>query len=97
GAVTFTCTNSAVNGSSTVSTISSTGTSKGYICPSWDAASHTFYNGCWDSVATGNTAQLCTGSSCSCTGAASGCSCSGSGSGSGKVCTTPTFTHTWHA
>jgi len=61
GGVTFTCTSGSANGSSTVSTIPSTtitinGASvKNPICPSWDAASHTFYNGCWDSVKSGST------------------------------------------
>ena len=102
GSVIFTCTSGSANGSSTASTIPSTtitinGTTvKNPICPSWDAASHTYYNGCWDSVVVpGVTAQFCTGSSCSCTGAATGSSLTGSGSS--KVCTTPTFTHTWYA
>jgi Flp pilus assembly protein TadG len=92
----FNCTTSPVNASPT--SLDSGGKnivpSSGNICPSVDGTSHTLYNGCWDSVKTSTTAQLCTGSSCSCTGAATGCTCT---SGSGKVCTTPTFTHTWHA
>jgi Flp pilus assembly protein TadG len=99
--VIFTCTSGSANGSSTVSTIPSTtitinGTSvQNPICPSWDAASHTFYNGCWDSVSPTSPAVFCTGSSCSCTGANSTCTCAGSGSS--KSCKQSTYTHNWYA
>jgi len=89
----FTCTSSPTNGSSNTSTIPSNGTYKGYICPGWDSASHSYYNGCWDSVATGSTATLCSGSSCSCNGANSTCACTGSYSST--TCTVSTYTHTW--
>jgi Flp pilus assembly protein TadG len=89
GSVTFTCTNSATNGDSTVSTIGSDGN----ICPSLDAASHAFYNGCWNSVASG-TVTLCTGSSCSCTNAPNG-SCTCTGKNSSKTCSYSTYTHNW--
>jgi hypothetical protein len=91
----FTCTASPVNGSSNASSIPSSGTYNGYICPSVDANSHTLYNGCWNSVATGSTTNLCTGSSCSCNGGNSTCSCTGNGSG--KVCKQSTYNHTWIA
>jgi Flp pilus assembly protein TadG len=91
----FTCTVSPVNGSSNASSIPSSGTYNGYICPSVDANSHSLYNGCWNSVATGSTTNLCTGSSCSCNGGNSTCSCTGNGSG--KVCKQSTYNHTWIA
>jgi Flp pilus assembly protein TadG len=54
----YRCTTGPANGSSTTSTIPSTGTYKGYICPGQDngsadpgRAGH-YYNGCYDSVAT---------------------------------------------
>ena len=89
----FVCTSSPVNASSTVSSIPSSGTYKGYICPSVDANSHTFYNGCWTSTQTSTQVTYCTGSSCSTRGANDTASCTGSGSG--KVCKEYTFTHTW--
>ena len=91
----FVCTGSPVNGSANASTIPSSGTYDGYICPGLDANSHSMYNGCWNSVATGSTTNLCTGSSCSCSGGNSTCSCTGSGSG--KVCKQSTYNHTWIA
>jgi Flp pilus assembly protein TadG len=91
----FVCTVSPVNGSNNTGTIPSSGTYNGYICPGLDANSHSMYNGCWNSVATGSTTNLCTGSSCSCSGGNSTCSCTGSGSG--KVCKQSTYNHTWIA
>jgi Flp pilus assembly protein TadG len=91
----FVCTNSPVNASSTVSSIPSTGTYKGYICPSVDANSHTLYNGCWTSTASATMVNYCTGSSCSTSNRSSNASCSGSGSS--KVCKDYTYTHTWVA
>lgn len=44
------CQSSPTNGSSTVATIPSSGTYKGYICPSANAVGH-YFNGCWTSVA----------------------------------------------
>ncbi|MBR0800149.1 pilus assembly protein [Bradyrhizobium jicamae] len=93
----FTCLSSPTSTSS-VSTIPSSGSYKGYICPSVDYNSHSAYNGCWVSTAAG-TGVFCSGSSsCACptnsSGAAvSGCSCSGSGSG--KSCTGNLYTHDW--
>ena len=91
----FVCTSSPVNGSSTVSSVPSSGSYKGYICPSVDYNSHTLYNGCWTSAQTTTQVTYCTGSSCSTSGANSTATCSGSGSG--KVCKEYTFTHTWVA
>jgi Flp pilus assembly protein TadG len=91
----FVCTSSPVNASSTVSSIPSSGTYKGYICPSVDANSHTLYNGCWNSTASANQVTYCTGYSCSTSGRSSNASCSGSGSS--KVCKDYTYTHTWIA
>ncbi len=93
----YTCTTGPANGSSSTSTIPSSGTYKGYICPSVDSGnavstrnSH-YYNGCYNS-----TTYSCTGSSCSCTGH-SNCSCSGSGNG--KTCKTVSgyYEHAWIA
>ncbi|WP_146686379.1 TadE/TadG family type IV pilus assembly protein [Bradyrhizobium canariense] len=94
----FTCT-SGPTSTSNASTIPSSGTYSGYICPSVDANSHTLYNGCWDSEPTNQTETFCSGSSsCSCpttsSGAAvNGCTCSGSGSS--KSCTGYTYVHNW--
>jgi Flp pilus assembly protein TadG len=94
----FTCTSSPANGSSSASKIPPTGTYSGYICPSVDANSHTLYNGCWNSVSTGQTEPFCSGSSsCSCNGVASAdasvCTCAGNGSA--KSCSGHTYTHNW--
>jgi hypothetical protein len=93
----FRCTNGPAGkaNDSTISTIPSSGTNKGKICPSRDTGSKNplmigrYYNGCYDSKP-----YTCTGSTCSCTGI-SNCSCSGSGSS--KVCsaTGAPYTHTW--
>ncbi len=71
----YTCTTGPVNGSSTTSTIPNSGTYKGYICPSKDSGSGSYYNGCYNS-----TTYSSNGSSATCTGH-SHCSCSGSGNG----------------
>jgi Flp pilus assembly protein TadG len=44
----FRCTTGPANGSSNTNTIPSSGTYKGYICPSID--NNTYYNGCYDST-----------------------------------------------
>ena len=78
-------------GSSTTSYIPSSGSNKGYICPSNSI-------GCYDSVLTTTTTTnvVATGRYASCWGY-SNCSCTGSGSS--KVCsqttTTTGYTHTW--
>ena len=84
-----------VNDSPKTTTIPSTGTYKGYICPSVDSGKKSptkigiHYNGCYNS-----TTYTCTGSTCTCTGHLN-CTCSGSGSK--KNCKQPTgyFEHAW--
>ena len=91
----FTCTTGPTNGSSNTSNIPSSGTYKGYICPSVDNGRITatrnshYYNGCYNS-----TTYSCTGSACTCTGH-SYCSCSGYGSY--RTCKTMSgyFEHSW--
>ncbi len=81
---------------SIVSSIPSSGTYSGYICPSTDTGGKDskkigiMYNGCYNSVQ--STRTIATGSSASCSGAAN-CSCSGSGSK--KVCTQTYYQHNW--
>jgi Flp pilus assembly protein TadG len=91
----FVCTSSPVNGSSTVSSIPTSGTYKGYICPSVDANSHSLYNGCWTSTPSATQVTYCTGSSCSTSGHSNTATCTGSGSS--KSCKDYTYTHTWVA
>jgi Flp pilus assembly protein TadG len=76
-----------------VGTIPSSGTYKGYICPSYDSSGTVqggvYYNGCYNS-----STYSCTGSACTCTGH-SNCSCNGSGGS--KVCATTSghWEHAW--
>jgi Flp pilus assembly protein TadG len=101
----------APGGTSSASTISSTSitvngqTVQNPICPGSDTASHTKYNGCWDSGVTG-TMTVCTGSNCNnnstTKSATSACqnsypSCTCTGSSNSTVCTANTYTHTWYA
>jgi hypothetical protein len=84
----FTCTDrpATLKGAKSTSTIPSSGTYAGYICPSVDSGNKIagktgiFYNGCYRTVK--NT--IATGSSASC-GSTSHCNCSGWGGS--KVCT----------
>src|SRR5262249_45407693 len=104
----FTCTTEPTNGSpdsksNSKNVVPSSGTYKGYICPSDDANSHTYYNGCWTSEPTtanlnGQKEPFCTGSSCACpkdssNSNVSGCSCSTTGGT--KVCSGFTYIHNW--
>jgi Flp pilus assembly protein TadG len=93
----FTCTQGPTS-TSGASTIPSSGTYSGYICPSVDANSHTRYNGCWDSEPAG-TGVFCSGSSsCTCPHDSSGSCVTGSsctGSGSSKSCSGPLYVHNW--
>jgi len=84
----FTCSPTPTS-TSTTNTVPSSGTYKGYICPSTNSTTSAYYNGCYNS-----TQYSCTGSSCNCTGH-SYCSCSGSGSG--KTCSTNNgyYEHAW--
>jgi len=78
----FTCMDrpATLSGASSVSTIPSTGTYAGYICPSVDSGhklagkSGIYYNGCYTTV-TGSSASCGSNTSCTCTG-----------SGSSKIC-----------
>ena len=86
-----------------INTIPSSGTYKGYICPSMhiggtqNGPGYHFYNGCWTGTTPGLLpAIIATGSSATCSGhSASNCSCTGSGAA--KVCSTKTWTHIWLA
>lgn len=92
----FTCTADPTNGSSKVSTIPSSGTYAGYICPGPDNGRKLslqggiYYNGCYNSVK--QTTTISSGSNASC-GTTSNCSCTGSGSS--KACTQTYYAHTW--
>lgn len=97
----FSCQVNPTNGSATTSTVPSSGTYAGYICPTKKGT--TYYNGCYNSVATVTTTEtvICSGKNkCSC-GKKSDCSCTGSGSS--KVCTQttttsgPPYKHDWIA
>jgi len=86
--------------SSTASTIPSSGTYKGYICPGvmqkYSASSGLgghYFNGCYTSASSGTT-TVASGSFATCNGY-SNCSCTGSGSGSSKVCKANTYNYTW--
>ncbi|UFZ06273.1 pilus assembly protein [Bradyrhizobium ontarionense] len=91
----FGCTSAPASGSSSVSSIPSSGSYSGYICPGYDSASHSYYNGCWTSAKTSTVVNYCTGSGCSCSGANSTCTCTGSYSST--VCKVNTYTKTWAA
>ncbi len=69
----------------TTTTIPSSGTYSGYICPGQDTNQHRLYNGCWNSTnPTTKTVSNCNGlNSCSCT------------NGWNPVCTQTSYTHTW--
>lgn len=97
----FSCTTGPTS-KSTTSTIPSSGTFSGYICPSVDANSHTLYNGCWDSelVNDATPQPFCVGSSTQCkcpagapTTGAKKCTCSSVGGVS--TCTGPRYIHNW--
>jgi Flp pilus assembly protein TadG len=104
----FQCTTGPANDRPTTSTIPSSGSYAGYICPSVDSGNRDstkigiYYNGCYDSVPTTTTQTntVCTGSYCSC-GSRSNCSCTGYGWG--RVCrqtvttTGAPYTHNWIA
>ncbi|MCA6102027.1 TadE/TadG family type IV pilus assembly protein [Bradyrhizobium australafricanum] len=96
----FTCTDrpATVSGARSTSTIPSSGTYAGYICPSMDSGrklpgkTSIYYNGCYTTVTVPGT-TVASGSGASC-GSTSNCTCSGSGSS--RVCSTPTtYSHLW--
>lgn len=94
----FRCVTNPTNMTS-LSTIPSSGTYRGYICPN-NSTGDTglrnstwigrFYNGCYTSVET--TRQVSSGSSASC-GSRPNCTCTGSGAS--RRCTQTYFQHTW--
>jgi len=99
----FTCIRSPTS-TSTTSTIPSTGTYTGYICPSVISTytssgslagrgGHHF-NGCYTSVNAGTTTQVSSGRNASCSGY-NNCSCTGSGRNT--VCNATNYTHVWTA
>ena len=102
----FQCTTGPANGSSTTSTIPSSGSYAGYICPSVDSGYRDsakigiYYNGCYNSIptTTASTNTVCTGRNCTC-GHLDNCSCTGSGRNT--VCrqtvttTGAPYTHQW--
>lgn len=81
---------------STTSTIPSSGTYAGYICPGTDQGNKvpskggSAYNGCYNTVAATRPISSGPGSSC---GTTSNCSCSGNGNN--KVCAQTYYNHTW--
>lgn len=90
------------NSSGCISTIASSGSTKGYICPGMhgsdttDGMPYHFYNGCWTGTAWDSTYTQQTGSSATCSGhSSSNCTCTGSGSS--KVCKAKNYPHTWVA
>ena len=93
----FGCVNTPVDGAATTTTIPSSGSYSGYICPGVDTGGTDGtkigfdYPGCYNS-----TTYSSSGSSAVCTGH-SNCTCSGSGSG--KTCKTNNgyYEHTWVA
>jgi Flp pilus assembly protein TadG len=92
----YTCQTSATNGSSTTSSIPSSG----LICPSIDNGSFNadrndnYYNGCYTSAATGNTKQVSSGKNSTC-GSYHNCTCTGSSSSSSRHCDAKYYNHVW--
>jgi Flp pilus assembly protein TadG len=89
-----------VSNDSAVSTIPSSGSNAGRICPTRDNGSKSpvmigrYYTGCYNSVEKPSSQwhTVATGSNASC-GSTPNCSCSGNGSS--RVCKQKTYTHTW--
>jgi Flp pilus assembly protein TadG len=101
----FGCVDSPVSGSNSTSTIPSSGTYSGYICPGVDSGTSNYYNGCYTSVYknTSTDVTLCTGSGCKCsntqingTGAGT-CACTGSKSSTVCKQTLRDYDHVWVA
>jgi len=94
----YSCQATSANNASSASNIPNSGTYNGMICPTYDSGSvntgraDRYYNGCYNSVATGNVKQVSSGSGATCSGYVN-CSCSGSGSS--KKCKANYYTHTW--
>jgi len=96
----FTCMDrpATLSGANSTSTIPSSGTYAGYICPSIDSGkklpgkTSIYYNGCYTTVTVPGT-TVASGSNASC-GSTANCTCSGNNSN--KVCSTSTtYTHLW--
>ena len=91
----FRC-NTTPTGTTNASTIPSSGTYRGYICPGTDGGQKDskrigiIYNGCYDSIE--KSEVVASGRNASC-GSTPNCSCSGSGSK--RVCTRTYFEHNW--
>lgn len=85
-----------IPGATKTSTIPSTGTYAGLICPGLDNGNKVplkasiYYNGCYSSDMQQTVIAKGSGASC---GTTSNCTCSGSGSN--KVCTQTIYNHTW--
>ena len=98
----FYCVSSSSNGASKISTIASSGSNKGNICPGMDDGDHgnsdrrdVYYNGCWTSTKSGSqTITISSGYYATCDGF-SGSNCSCSGYNSGKKCKTQKWSHSW--
>ncbi|MGJ4997125.1 pilus assembly protein TadG-related protein [Bradyrhizobium sp. HKCCYLS3077] len=95
----FGCVSGPTSGSASTSTIPKTGDANaGQVCPGYDSASHSYYNGCWTTAKTSTVVTYCTGSSCKCSnGANESCSCTGTSGTSGYTCKVNTYTKTWVA
>ncbi|MGJ4946814.1 pilus assembly protein TadG-related protein [Bradyrhizobium sp. HKCCYLS20291] len=95
----FGCVTGPTTGSSSTSTIPKAGdTYAGQICPGYDSASHSYYNGCWTTAKTATVVTYCTGSSCKCSnGANESCTCTGTSGTSGYTCKVNTYNKTWVA
>jgi len=100
----FGCVETPVSGSDSTSTIPSSGSYSGYICPGVDNDTANYYNGCYDSkpLSTTTTITVCSGNnSCKCSagigGTGSSCTCTGNGNNGTKVCTETLkdYSHTW--
>jgi Flp pilus assembly protein TadG len=99
----FYCVDEPDNSASKVSSIPSSGTYKGYICPGIDSGDYgnsdhrdRYYNGCYTSTKNGtNTVTVSSGSSSSTCNGFSSSNCSCTGSNGSKVCKTQSWTHAW--
>ncbi|MCP5412414.1 MAG: hypothetical protein H6924_09855 [Alphaproteobacteria bacterium] len=98
----FGCQTSPTNGASSTSTIPSSGTYSGYICPGMDDGNHgnsdrrsIYYNGCWTSTkVNGQKIVVSSGYYATCNGfSSSNCSCTGSNSS--KQCKAQKWSHSW--
>jgi Flp pilus assembly protein TadG len=96
----YTCLSSSANNAATTGTIPADGS----ICPTYDSGAVNktredhYYNGCYDSKATGATKQVSSGSTATCTvGGTTYQNCTCSGKKAAKTCSANYYTHTWTA